>query len=70
MEGPAAVGIRPGTEGLELTAPFGLADLLGGTVRPNKTQITREIYAAKVARWLEYWPSLTIVDWDADGSAC
>ena len=65
-----AVGIRPGTEGLELAAPFGLADLLGGIVRPNKTQITREIYAAKVARWLECWPSLTIVDWDADGSAC
>jgi hypothetical protein len=64
-----ALGIRPGGEGLELCAPFGLADLLGGVVRPNKAQITRDIYAAKVTRWLTCWPGLTVVDWDADGPA-
>lgn len=64
-----AIGIRPGNRGLEIAAPFGLADLLGGIVRPNRAQVTRAIYAAKVARWRSCWPDLAIVDWDADGLA-
>lgn len=59
-----AVGIRPGTNGLELVAPFGLADLLGLIVRPNKKQISRQVYEAKVERWLTLWPGLRIVPWD------
>jgi hypothetical protein len=33
-------------------------------VRPNKKQITREIYKTKVDRWTAIWPKLTIIDWD------
>jgi len=36
---------------------------LSCTVRPNKAQITQEIYEAKVARWRSCWPALTITDW-------
>ncbi|WP_322096616.1 nucleotidyltransferase family protein [Pelagibius sp.] len=60
-----AIGIRPSAEGLELCAPFGLDDLLGLVVRPNKRQITQPIYEAKVARWRRLWPRLTILPWDA-----
>ncbi|MGO7089137.1 nucleotidyltransferase family protein [Rhizobium leguminosarum] len=49
---------RPGT-----FAPFGLSDLLGGVVRANKRQITREVYERKVDRWIKFWPKLTIVNW-------
>lgn len=59
-----AVGVRPKTNGFELVAPFGLADLLGLIVRPNKKQISRQVYEAKVARWLMSWPRLCIVSWD------
>lgn len=59
-----AVGVRPRTNGFELVAPFGLADLLGLIVRPNKKQISRQVYEAKVARWLMLWPRLCIVPWD------
>ncbi len=59
-----AVGLRPGDGDLELIAPFGLSDLLGGIVRPNKKQITREIYAQKANRWISVWPNLTVVGWD------
>ena len=58
-----AVAIRPGPAGLSLFAPFGLDDLLGCTVRPNKAQITQAIYEAKVARWRSFWPGLTIIGW-------
>lgn len=60
-----AVAIRPGKGELEVFAPFGLTDLLACVVRPNKKQITREIYDNKVARWITKWPALTIVSWDA-----
>ena len=61
----SAVGVRPAGNGLDVIAPFGLADMQGGIVRPNKVQITPELYAAKVTRWLACWPGLTVVDWDA-----
>lgn len=63
----SAVGVRPAGNGFDVIAPFGLADMQGGIVRPNKAQIARERYAAKVERWLACWPGLTVVDWDAAG---
>jgi hypothetical protein len=59
-----AVGLRPRGAGLELCAPYGIADLLGAVVRPNRKQITPAIYAAKVARWIALWPRLTVMPWD------
>jgi len=58
-----AIGIQPSGSQLLISAPFGLSDLLGTIVRPNKAQITREIYEAKVARWRAVWPKLTILGW-------
>ncbi len=59
-----SVGVRldPPT-GFTAYAPFGLNDLRGLIVRPNKVQITEEIYHAKVMRWVRLWPKLTIVPW-------
>jgi hypothetical protein len=54
---------RNGTE-FECCAPFGLEDLFGLVVRPNKRQITRAIYDAKVQRWRPLWPGLTFVPWN------
>jgi uncharacterized protein len=58
-----SVAVRPSAEGIEVCAPFGMEDLLGLVVRPNKVQITEPIYAAKVKRWRALWPRLTILDW-------
>jgi uncharacterized protein len=58
-----AVGIQPGISGLSIAAPYGLSDLFGLVVRPNKVQITRAVYEAKVTRWRRLWPDLTILDW-------
>lgn len=59
-----SVAIRPDVTGLSIFAPFGLDDLLSCTVRPNKAQITQDIYEAKVSRWRSCWPALTIIEWN------
>ena len=59
-----AVGVRWIHGEFECCAPFGLDNLFGLVVRPNKRQITRAIYEAKTERWRSIWPSLTILPWD------
>ena len=59
-----AVGVRRVGSELECCAPFGLDDLFALVVRPNKRQITREVYEAKLARWQPIWPRLTFLPWD------
>jgi len=44
-------------------APFGLNDLFGRIIRPNKAQITEDIYHAKVTKWRKKWPELTVIPW-------
>jgi hypothetical protein len=58
-----SVGVR--TEGNEfaVSAPYGLADLFGLTVRPNTTVIDRAVYEGKAARWRRLWPHLTVLPW-------
>jgi len=59
-----AVGVRRICGKLECCAPFGLDDLFGLVVRPNKRQITRAIYEAKVDRWCSIWPRITFLPWE------
>ena len=60
-----SVGVRYDEGKFVVYAPYGLHDLLGMIVRPNKTLITHKVYAAKVERWSEVWPKLTVIPWDA-----
>jgi hypothetical protein len=59
------VGVRTASAGgLRVYAPFGLTDLFGMIVRPNKMQITKELYEAKTERWTRLWPKLQRLPWD------
>lgn len=58
-----SVGIRLNNDKLHVYAPYGLNDLFSQVVRPNKAQITEEIYYKKVDKWLKVWPSLSVVPW-------
>ena len=60
----AAIGVRWVDGVLLVEAPFGVDDLLGLVVRPNRVQITPDIYAAKVERWGRAWPLLRILPWE------
>lgn len=59
------VAVKHDEEGrFAVYAPYGLNDLLDMIVRPNKAQITREIYLEKVERWEKVWHRLRIIPWD------
>ncbi len=59
-----SIGIHYSKAGFTIYAPYGLNDLFGMIVRPNKMQIIKEIYEQKVRRWQLHWPRLKIIDWD------
>lgn len=59
----SSVGIRSGSDGLVVCAPYGLHDLLGMVARPNKSIVTRDIYEEKTRRWAARWPRLTVIPW-------
>jgi hypothetical protein len=58
-----SIGIRIANGAPEICAPYGLADLSAGIVRPNRTLVTEAVYNAKTSRWRGLWPGLEIVPW-------
>lgn len=59
----ASMGVRSEAGGIKIFAPFGLNDLMGLIVRPNKTQVSEEVYTSKAARWAGAWPKLRVIPW-------
>ncbi len=59
-----SIGVRREPDGtFRVCAPFGLADLYGMVVRPNKAPVDRAVYEDKARRWASVWPRLTVVPW-------
>lgn len=58
------VGVKSVNGELLVYAPYGLNDLASMIVRPNKVQITKEIYEEKVSRWKKMWQKLIIIPWE------
>jgi len=50
--------------GFTAYAPFGLDDLFGMVVRPNKRGVSREVYLEKARRWASLWPKLRVIPWE------
>jgi uncharacterized protein len=59
-----AVGLTLDEGRPRVYAPFGLEDLFGLVVRPNRRLAPVAVYEAKAARWTEHWPELTVLPWD------
>lgn len=59
----ACIGVRAKNGIFDYYAPYGTHDLFTLTARANKTQITQNVYEAKIARWSKAWPELTIIPW-------
>jgi len=59
----SSIGVRYDDDGFVVCAPFGLSDLFGMIVRPNKAIVTRTVYEAKAERWAALWPKLSVVPW-------
>jgi uncharacterized protein len=62
-ETATCVGVRHGPDAVEVCAPHGLADLLGGVWRVNPVRVTPEISRARLARQrvAARWPGVTVV---------
>ncbi len=56
------VAVRLGPGGLEVCAPYGLADLLGGVWRTNPARVSRATAAARLARQRDRWPGVRFVE--------
>lgn len=57
------VGVRYDGDRFVVCAPFGLSDMFGLVVRPNKAIVTRQVYEEKAARWKKAWPRLDVIPW-------
>ena len=62
-ETATCVGVRHGPVAVEICAPHGLADLLGGVWRVNPVRVTPAISRARLARQRvrARWPGVTVV---------
>jgi hypothetical protein len=60
----ACLGVRlePGGR-WRVYAPHGLADVFNLVARPNPVLAPRHVYQAKVTRWQQEWPSLSVLPW-------
>lgn len=58
-----AVAVRLGPGGVEVAAPFGLAETVAMEVRPNPALPNRAAYAAKAARIAMLWPEARVAPW-------
>jgi uncharacterized protein len=47
-------------------APFGLADLQDGLIRPNPKLDIPAVYREKASRWVTEWPALGVHPWHED----
>ena len=59
-----SIGVRYSNGPFHVYAPYGLHDLLGMIVRPNKTLVSREVYEKKAQWWKSEWPMLEVMAWD------
>ncbi len=58
-----AIGVRGNLENLSIYTTFGLSDLENLILRPNKAQITKEIYDKKKEKIAKNWPKVKIIEW-------
>jgi uncharacterized protein len=57
-------GVRTDALGaVHVYAPHGFHDLFALLVRPNPVLAPRAVYETKTARWVQEWPSLTVLPW-------
>lgn len=57
------IGVTKVGKLFKVYAPYGLSDMFGMVVKPNKKQITKEVYENKCKKWLAKWPGLKITRW-------
>jgi len=58
-----SVGINKIEDKFNVYAPYGLNDLFGMVIRPNKPSVIKWVYEKKVEKWTKIWPNLKVIPW-------
>jgi hypothetical protein len=59
-------GIRKTPDGAyKVYAPHGFDNLFSMTIVPNPVLAPQDVYESKTERWLQEWPTLTVLPWPA-----
>lgn len=67
LSGTALFGVRLLPDNTwKVFAPWGFADIISLTVRPNPVSGDRAVYEQKTARWKMVWPGLKVIPWPDD----
>jgi hypothetical protein len=59
----SSVGVYYDGENLKIYAPYGLNDIFGRIVRPNKLLISKDVFESKVTKWKNKWNDIIVLDW-------
>ena len=59
-----AIGVNKVNGKVNVYAPYGLNDLFGLVVRPNKPSVIKWVYEKKVEKWTKKRPSLKVIPWE------
>lgn len=55
-----SIGINKIGNKFNVYAPYGLNDLFGMIIRPNKPSVIKWVYKKKVEKWTKIWPNLKV----------
>ena len=58
-----AIGVKYCNDKFCIYAPFGMNDLFGQVVRPNKSLATKEHFEYKSTKWKSIWNNIRIINW-------
>lgn len=58
-----AIGVKYCNDDFCIYAPFGMNDLFGQIVRPNKSLATKEHFEYKSTKWKTIWDNIRIIEW-------
>ena len=59
-----SIGVNKVGDIYNVYAPYGLNDVFGMVLRPNKPSCIKAVYEKKVESWTSHWPRLKVVPWD------
>lgn len=59
----SCIGLQLKNNKLKIFAPYGLNDIFGQIMRPNRDKVFRELYDYKVEKWTKKWNFLNVILW-------
>lgn len=59
----SCIGVQLHEGKFKVFAPYGLNDIFGQIMRPNREKVFQELYDKKVEKWMSKWDFLNVIPW-------